>query len=197
MQNKNFVKNYFQDTSSVIRKLDQHTKEIKLIINEIYKCNKKKNKILVAGNGGSCADAEHFAGELICTFMDRTRQGISAIPISSNSTAVSAWSNDFGFESYVERQVVSNGKKGDILFLLSTGGGNLKNKASLNLVYAAKKAKKNKLKVVSLIGKDGGELKKISNIFINVRSNNTSIIQEAHMSILHCICLGLDRKLTR
>ena len=129
--------------------------------------------------------------------MDRTRQGISAIPISSNSTAVSAWSNDFGFESYVERQVVSNGKKGDILFLLSTGGGNLKNKASLNLVYAAKKAKKNKLKVVSLIGKDGGELKKISNIFINVRSNNTSIIQEAHMSILHCICLGLDRKLAR
>ena len=77
--------------------------------------------------------------------------------------------------------------------MLSTGGGSLKNKTSLNLVYAAKKAKEKKLKVISLVGKDGGELKKISDLSIHVKNNNTSIIQEAHMSILHCICIGLDK----
>ena len=148
---------------------------------------------MVAGNGGSCADAEHFAGELICTFNDRDRKGISAIPLTSHSSAITAWANDFSFESYFERQVVSNGQNGDILFLLSTGGGNLENKASLNLVYAAQKAKEKNLKIISLVGKSGGELRKISDICIHVKENETSIIQESHMSILHCICIGLDK----
>ena len=158
-------------------------------------CNENENKVLVAGNGGSCADAEHFAGELVCTFNDRNRKGISAIPLATHPAALTAWSNDFGFETYFERQIESNGKKGDILFLLSTGGGDLKNKASLNLVFAAQKALKKKLTVISLVGKEGGELKKISNIYIHVKNKDTSIIQEAHMSILHCICIGLDSKL--
>ena len=193
MQDKKFVSKYFHETSEAIRNLESHSTSISLIINEILNCNKNNKKVLIAGNGGSCADAEHFAGELICTFMERKRPGISAIPISSHPAALTAWSNDFGFESYIERQIISNGKEGDILFLLSTGGGSLKNKTSLNLVFAAKKAKEKKLKVISLVGKDGGELKKISDLSIHVKNNNTSIIQEAHMSILHCICIGLDK----
>ena len=195
MINQNYIHSYFKNTSSAISKLSGYKKEIISIINQISKCYKNKKKILVAGNGGSCSDAEHFAGELVCTFKNRKRKGISAIPLTSHSSAITAWANDFKFESYFERQVISNGQKNDILFLLSTGGGNLKNKASLNLVYAALMAKKKKLKVISLVGKNGGELKKISDICIHVKENETSIIQECHMSILHCICLGLEEKL--
>ena len=195
MSDKNFITNYFSSVGKVINNLDKHKEKIIDIINKIRLCNENENKVLVAGNGGSCADAEHFAGELVCTFNDRNRKGISAIPLATHPAALTAWSNDFGFESYFERQIESNGKKGDILFLLSTGGGDLKNKASLNLVFAAQKALKKKLTVISLVGKEGGELKKISNICMHVKNKDTSIIQEAHMSILHCICIGLDSKL--
>lgn len=192
MMDPKYIDQYFNRTSKAISELNTHKEKILLIINEIESCYKNKKKILVAGNGGSCSDAEHFAGELICTFNDRNREGISAMPLTSHSSAITAWANDFNFESYFERQIVSNGQKDDILFLLSTGGGNLENKASLNLVYAANKAKDKNLKVISLVGKGGGELKKISDICIHVNEKETSIIQEAHMSILHCICIGLD-----
>ena len=177
MIDPNYIDQYFNKTSKAISNLNTHKDKILLIIKEIEKCYNNKKKILVAGNGGSCSDAEHFAGELICTFNDRERKGISAMPLTSHSSAITAWANDFSFESYFERQIISNGQTDDILFLLSTGGGNLKNKASL----------------ISLVGKSGGELKKISDICIHVEDTETSIIQEAHMSILHCICIGLDK----
>ena len=191
------IDNYFDKSSNVIKNLYTHKKKIVQIINKIYQCNKNKKKILIAGNGGSSADAEHFAGELVCTFINRKRKAISAIPLSTHSAAITAWSNDFDFNSYYKRQVEANGQKGDILFLLSTSGGNLANKASINLVNAAKEASKRGLFVISLVGKTGGILKKISNIYINILDSNTSFIQEAHMSILHCICLCLDKELEK
>lgn len=193
MIDPNYIDQYFSKTSKAISNLGSHKENILMIIKEIENCYKNKKKILVAGNGGSCSDAEHFAGELICTFNERQRKGISAMPLTSHSSAITAWSNDFSFESYFERQIVSNGQIDDILILLSTGGGNLENKASLNLVHAANKAKEKKLKIISLVGKGGGELKKISDICIHVKEMETSVIQEAHMSILHCICIGLDK----
>ena len=74
MQDKKFVSKYFRETSEAIRNLENHSTSINLIINEILNCNKDNKKVLIAGNGGSCADAEHFAGELICTFMERNGQ---------------------------------------------------------------------------------------------------------------------------
>ena len=84
---------------------------------------------------------------------------------------------------------------GDILFLLSTGGGSIKLKTSINLIYAAQVAKKKGAKIISLVGKNGGYLKKISDCCIHIKSQNTAVIQESHMSILHAICIDLDRKL--
>ena len=81
------------------------------------------------------------------------------------------------------------------MILLSTGGGNLKKKISTNLIYAAKLAKKKKIKIISLVGKSGGYLYKNSDISIKIKSNTTSVIQEAHMSILHSICYYLEEKL--
>ena len=188
------IKKYFSNSSSTISNLVKFEKEINLIVDEIFQTQKNEKKLLVAGNGGSCSDAEHFTGELQCTYKDRDRRPISAISLGTHPAALTAWSNDFGFETYFQRQVEAHGKEGDILFLISTGGGNEENGASMNLVHAAREAKKKNLKIISLLGKSGGILKEISNLSIVVESNTTSHIQEAHISILHCICEILDYK---
>ena len=187
--------NYLNNLSDTLKTLVNEEKKIIKISEEIIKCNKKGNKILLAGNGGSCSDVEHFGGELICTFSKRNRKPVSTQLLTGPSSSLTAWGNDFGFETYFERQVEANGNKGDILVVLSTGGGNIKKKISTNLIYAAKIAKKKKLKVISLVGKSGGYLYKNSDISIKIKSNSTSVIQEAHMTILHSICYYLEEKL--
>ena len=109
-----------------------------------------------------------------------------------NTSALSAWGNDFDFTGYVERQLSAIADKNDILFLLSTSGGNLKKKQSINLIKAANYAKKNKITVISLIGANGGELEKLSDMYIKIDSNKTSHIQEAHIAIIHYICEALE-----
>ena len=187
--------NYLNNLSDTLKTLINEEKKIIKISDEIIKCNKKGNKILLAGNGGSCSDVEHFGGELICTFSKRNRKPVSTQLLTGPSSSLTAWGNDFDFETYFERQVEANGNKGDILMVLSTGGGNIKKNISTNLIYAAKIAKKKKLKVISLVGKSGGYLYKNSDISIKIKSNITSVIQEAHMTILHSICYYLEEKL--
>tara|TARA_B100001057_G_C22867165_1_gene957059 strand:+ start:679 stop:1254 length:576 start_codon:yes stop_codon:yes gene_type:complete len=186
------IKNYFENSSSIIKSLVDHESEINAICKEIINCNENDNKILVAGNGGSCSDSEHFVGELQCTYKKRDRKPISAISLPSLPAAITAWSNDFGFDSYFKRQVEAHGKKGDILFLISTGGGDEESGASMSLVLAAKEAKKRNLKIIALVGKSGGLLKDIADISIIVKSKVTSHIQESHIALLHCICEKLE-----
>ena len=187
--------NYIDNLSDTLKTLIKEEKKLIKISNEIIKCNRNGNKILLVGNGGSCSDVEHFGGELICTFSNKNRKPVSTQLLTGPSSSLTAWGNDFGFETYFERQVEANGNKDDILFLLSTGGGNIKKKISTNLIYAAKMAKKKKLKVISLVGKSGGYLYKNSDISIKIKSNSTSVIQEAHMTILHSICYYLEERL--
>ena len=189
------VNNYFETSSKVINQLKDHKDEIYSIAQKIITCKNQGNKILVAGNGGSCADADHFAGELQCTYKDSQRSAVSAINIGGMPASITAWANDFGFETYFERQVKAHGRKNDILFLISTGGGNLSNGASTCLIKAADEAKKMNMFLISLVGKTGGELKSKSDICIHVKNNITAFIQEAHMSILHCICEILEKDL--
>ena len=189
---KNLLKYYFENSAGVIRSLIDEEKKINYIIKNIRNCYNKKKKILIVGNGGSSSDADHFAGELVCTYKNRSRKSLSAISLSSNSAITTAWSNDFSFSTVYERQLSSIGTRGDLLLLLSTSGGNKKNNQSINLINAATKARKMGIKVISLLGNDGGELKKISDISLIVKSNQTSHIQEAHIAILHYICEDLD-----
>lgn len=186
------IKNYFETSSLIIKSLAKHEIEINKICKEILDCDNNNNKILVAGNGGSCSDCEHFVGELQCTFKKRDRKPFSAISLPSLPAAITAWSNDFGFKTFFKRQVEAHGKNGDILFLISTGGGNEKSGASMSLVEAAKEAKKRNLKIIALIGKSGGLLKDIADISIVVNSDITSHIQESHIALLHCICEKLE-----
>ncbi len=188
------INNYILESAKVVNSLRNQATKIKKISSLIFNCS-KKNKVLVAGNGGSSADAEHFVGELICTYSKRNRKPISAISLTQPVSAMTAWSNDFDYNSFIQRQVEANGKKGDILFLLSTGGGSLRDKTSINLINAAYEAKKRKMKIISLIGKSGGFLKKFSDEYVLIKSQKTSFIQEAHMVILHLICEILEKKL--
>ena len=186
------IKDYFRQSSSVISSLSSELDSIEKIANVIYDSNAKGGKVLIAGNGGSCADSEHFAGELLCTFKARNRNPIGAVHLANNSSAITAWTNDFEFNSYFTRQVEALGNNGDILFLITTGGGNKSSGASMNLVHAAEKAKKLGLKIITLAGKGGGILKDFSDISITINSNETSNIQEGHIAIIHSICCCLD-----
>lgn len=188
------ISDYFHNSSKLIATLGSFEKELVDFSDLIIDSNNNKKKILVAGNGGSCADAEHFTGELQCTFKASNRKPVSAIAITGSSAAITAWGNDFNFNSFFERQVEAHGNDQDILVLISTGGGSIDG-ASSNLVKAAFKAKKLNMKVVSFVGKTGGELKKISDICFHIKNNTTSFIQEAHMSLLHCTCEILEEKL--
>ena len=183
---------YFDESARAIEAVKENHKTVKQMVEEIFDSQRKGGRLLIGGNGGSCADAEHFAGEMVCTFNDRDRRSFSALSLTGNPSAITAWTNDFGFETYFKRQVEAHGTSGDILFLITTGGGDRKSGASMNLVLAAEKAREIGMKVFSIAGKTGGELSKISDLFIKVKSFSTSHIQEAHIAIIHAICTGLD-----
>ncbi len=174
--------------------LIKEEKKIIKIANLLEKKIRSGNKIFVYGNGGSFADSAHFVGELVATYKKKNRKGLPFYLLSSNLAAVTAWSNDFNFEKYVSREFASLSSKGDLLIILSTSGGNSKNEQSLNLINLAKYAKNNSNEIICLLGKSGGELKKISKNYIIINSNETGTIQEMHKIILHSICAFLDKK---
>lgn len=189
------IKKYFKDVSNIIENLDKFQTEILKIKKVILDANKLKRKIFIIGNGGSAADGDHFAGELICTFNNKKRKPFEIYSLNNNSVAMTAWSNDFGYETYFERCLKAYSKKNDILICLTTSGGSLKKTQSKNLVKAIDFANKNKIFIISLTGRTGGYVKNKSKININIESNVTSYIQEAHMSILHCICELLEKEI--
>ncbi len=183
---------YFLESSNVLQSITKDIDIINEICEDIRECFLMNKKMLIAGNGGSAADAQHFAGELTCTYKDPNRRAFNAINLANNSSAITAWTNDFDHLDFFSRQVEAYGASNDILFLISTGGGDVEKKLSINLINAANKAIENKIKVISLIGKSGGELEKISNKYVKVKSNITSHIQEAHIAIIHYICESLE-----
>ena len=186
------LQNFFKDSAAVIESLDELSPICVQVSEEIKKVHERGNSILLAGNGGSCSDSLHFAGELSCTYLRGDRKPFRAICLQSNQSALTAWSNDFDFTSFYERQIEALGKKGDALILFSTSGGCLKTNRSLNLILAAKEAKKRGIKVVGFLGKNGGELLNIADIVLHVKSESTAMIQQAHITLVHVICELLE-----
>jgi len=184
--------NFFKDSARVIESLVGFEKHCQMVANRIESVHATGNSILIAGNGGSCSDSFHFAGELSCTYDKSTRKAYRAICLQANQAAVTAWSNDFDFHSFYERQILAIGREGDLLILFSTSGGCFEKRKSANLVLAANKAKKLGIGVISFVGKDGGELSKISDIVLHVKSSSTAMIQQAHITLAHAICELLE-----
>ena len=190
---KNKIEEHFDHIKNLLNRNNSLLlKKVKKISEILEKKILSKKKVLVYGNGGSFADCSHFVGELTATYNSKSRRPLSFILLGSNLAAVTAWANDFKFEDYIKREFSTISGPNDILFLLSTSGGNIRNKQSINLIKLAKYAKLNNIQIISLLGKGGGELKKISNHSIIIDSFNTGTIQEMHKIILHSICNYLE-----
>jgi D-sedoheptulose 7-phosphate isomerase len=137
-------------------------------------------KILVCGNGGSAAESQHFAAEMVVRLTAKVeRSALPAIALTSDTSVITACSNDYGFERVFARQVEAIGRKGDLLLALSTSGN------SDNVVSAVKTARDNQMETAALLGKGGGELAEIANFSIVVPSQSVTRIQEEHLFILH------------
>ena len=146
---------------------------------------KNGNKILIAGNGGSAADSQHFSAELTGRFK-KERISLPAIALTTDTSALTAIGNDYGYEFVFSRQLEGLGNKGDIFIGISTSGN------SKNVIEAIKKAKEKNIKVITLLGKDGGKMKNLGDINIIIPSNETPRIQEMHIMVLHMICQIID-----
>ncbi len=137
-------------------------------------------KILICGNGGSAAESQHFAAEMVVRLTAKVeRSALPAISLTSDTSVITACSNDYGFERVFARQVEAIGRKGDLLLALSTSGN------SDNVVNAVKTAKDIQIETAALLGKGGGELAEIANFSIVVPSQSVTRIQEEHLFILH------------
>jgi D-sedoheptulose 7-phosphate isomerase len=144
-------------------------------------------KILVCGNGGSAADAQHFAAELCGRFMTE-RRALAAIALTTDTSALTAISNDYGFDAIFARQAWALGRPGDILVGISTSGN------SQNIIQAAKAAKAIGVKTIGLLGRDGGLLKDIMDDCLVVPGDATARIQETHIMTIHLWCEMMDER---
>ena len=190
----NIIFKHLKSSLDLLIKIQKKTKEIEEISYLIEKKIKLNKKIFVYGNGGSFADSSHFVGELTATYNKKNRRPLPFYLLGSNMAAITAWSNDFNFDDYIARELSCYAASGDIVILFSTSGGNIKEKQSLNLIKIAKMAKKKKINIICLLGKDGGVLKKIADKLIIINSQNIGNIQEMHKIIFHSICAYLDQK---
>lgn len=151
---------------------------------------RNSHRIYFCGNGGSAADSQHLAGEFVGRFQ-MERAALPAISLTTDTTILTAIGNDYGFEKVFSRQVEALGEKGDLIFIFSTSG------RAVNTILAAKKARELGVKVVALLGKDGGPLKDLADLFIIAPGNTTARIQEVHILIGHILTEIVEETLVK
>jgi D-sedoheptulose 7-phosphate isomerase len=146
------------------------------------------NKILACGNGGSAADCQHFAAELVGRF-ERERFPLPALALTTDTSILTAVGNDYSYKDVFAKQVQAFGQAGDVLLAISTSGN------SANVLAAVEAALEREMRIVAMTGKDGGQLAKMltdADVHINVPHARTARIQEVHLVTIHCICDGID-----
>lgn len=185
---KETIKNELEEHIKVINQiLDNQQEKIEEIINLIVNCYQKKGKIVLMGNGGSAADAQHIAAELIGRYK-MERESLPAIALTTNTSIITAIGNDYGFDIIFERQIEGMVNEGDIVIGISTSGN------SGNIIKGLIKAKEKKAKTIGFTGQGGGKMKDFVDYLIDIPSNNTPRIQEAHITISHIICGLVEAK---
>ena len=154
----------------------------------IEQCLRAGNKLLVCGNGGSAADAAHFATEFVVRFVE-DRPAYPAICLTGDGGLLTAAGNDYGFDEIFARQVTAFGVENDVLICLTTSGN------SKNVRRALEEAKTRKLKTIAFLGCDGGSTVGLADVDLLVRSDSTARIQEAHKVLLHVLCETVESRL--
>lgn len=150
-----------------------------------------EGRILLAGNGGSAADSQHLAAELVVRLHDE-RRPLAAIALTTDTSILTAAANDYGAEHLFERQVTALGRRGDVLIAISTSGN------SPNVVAAIREAQRLGMGIIALTGRDGGEIAGLlggGDIELRVPADSTARVQEVHLLLIHCLCDLIDRHL--
>jgi D-sedoheptulose 7-phosphate isomerase len=161
---------------------------IQAMIECIWESMQQGGKLLICGNGGSAADAQHLATECMVR-LEAERAPLPAIALTTDTSLLTAAGNDYGFETIFARQVAGLGRPGDVLLAISTSGN------SPNVVCAVEEAHRRGLRTLGLLGRDGGRLKDMVHIALVVPSSNTQRIQEVHITIGHILCGTMERRM--
>jgi len=191
MDAKKFITDSLNESSETKLKIKDNLQE-KLLkaIELLTECYKNGNKLLLCGNGGSAADCQHIATELMIRLSHHIqRPALPAIALTTDSSNLTAGGNDIGFENVFARNIEGLGNNGDVLLAISTSGN------SGNVIKAVEMAHKKGMKVVGFLGGDGGKLKDNVDLPIIIPSSNVQRIQEGHITIAHIICELVEDKL--
>ncbi len=172
------LKNTLAEHQSSFQKLAQISEPIEKVAEQLTASVRQGRKILICGNGGSAADSQHFATELVGRFL-RERQPIPAIALTTDTSMLTAVGNDYGFQTIFSRQIEALGQKGDCLIALSTSG------ASENILHAVDTARNQHMATIGLTGAHGGNLAPMVDIAIKAPASTSPRIQEIHIFILH------------
>ncbi len=175
------IKNSFNESITTITNSIDISEKIESTISIILKCLESDNKIIVFGNGGSAADAQHIAAELIGRF-NHERKSIPAIALTTDSSILTSLGNDYSFDVIFSRQCESLVKKDDVVIGISTSGN------SKNVIEGLITSKKLGATTIGLLGNNGGKIKELVDIALTVNSSSTPRIQETHRVIYHIIC---------
>jgi len=184
----NYLSECIRESARLKYTLLGRVKEIENIADNIIECYGNGGKILICGNGGSAADSQHIAGELVGRFK-LERRALDARALTTDTSILTAWSNDHEFETIFARQVEASAKKFDILLGISTSGN------SKDVIKAFEKGREIGTYNITLTGEGGGRLKCLSDICFEIDSKDTPRIQEAHELIYHLVCDLVEKKM--
>jgi phosphoheptose isomerase len=174
--------------NKTLKSLTDLDAQVAKAVDLMEQCLRAGNKLLVCGNGGSAADASHFATEFVVRFM-KDRPAYPAICLAGDGGLLTAAGNDLGFDEIFARQVAAFGLPGDVLICLTTSG------KSKNVERALQEAKARRLKTIAFLGRDGGSTIGMADIDLLVRGDSTARIQEAHQLLLHVLCETVESRL--
>ncbi|WP_322061245.1 phosphoheptose isomerase [Paraburkholderia sp. J63] len=186
------IQQHFRDSAALkLAAMEALAVPIAAAVDTMFAALANSNKILACGNGGSAADAQHFAAELIGRF-ERERPGLPALALTTDASVLTALANDYAYDQVFARQVRALGQPGDVLLAITTSGN------SANVLAAVEEAHEREMIVIALTGKSGGMVNDAladTDIHLCVPSERTARIQEVHLLTIHCLCDGIDAML--
>ena len=188
-QTQEEIKKLFEDSAKIILKSKSLSNKIESSIEMILESLKQNKKIVIMGNGGSAADAQHMAAEFIGRYL-LERESIPAISLTTDSSILTSLSNDYSFDDVFSRQCESLVNQGDVVLGISTSGN------STNVLEGLKTSKSKGAVTIGLLGNDGGKINDIVDISITIDSKNTARIQEIHRIFYHIICELVEKELS-